>query len=370
MFPLPVCRWVLPSPRLIALGLGVVWLCGVVGVASAAQPAPLLPELPAELTAAARDYRIEIYGAFRTNRAEYDLRRKQAEALVAEWQNRGARPDEVAALVRWFDDARRAAARQQPLPASPNWNGAAEELMPIPSRHSLPHRARPTPLLRALPVQRLRTMQQVQVTTISAAILEPRESDATAIIVSAMPTIESLSLVLALAEAPRGETPLTAMLAKREVDAPIKISSNTLALPAAKLNPHTLGVTTPGATTDEAAELNTAELRARLRGYDKAWRALQVDLYSDEELTLERADALLTILNDLQQARRDLLLYQAIAPAELREEVSNVAALEELQKQLRQIMQAARTNAAADLTSSPAQRAAFERAWVKLLQAK
>lgn len=373
MFSLPACRWVLLSPRFVALGLGVLWLnCWIVDAAAAQPPLPS-QQPPAELSAAARDYRIEIYGAFRQNRAEYDLRRKQGEALFVEWQARGALPDEAAVLVRWFDEARRAAARQQPSPAPPNWNGAGEELVPIPPRSRIPSSASQMPLLRAMPLKRVRPARQVQVTALSADITRPRESNNPFNVIAALPAESSLSLVLALGDSAHGELATTALLAKRESAASLKISNSALALPAAKLNPHPLTSpesATSKTTTEEAAELNTSELRARLRGYDKAWRALQVDLYSEEELTLERADALVTILNDLGQARRDLLLYQAIAPAELREELRGLSSLDELQKQLRQVIETARTNTTADLSLSPAERAALDRAWAKLLEGK
>lgn len=368
MSPLPVCPWVSRCPRLIALGLGMLWLVGGMGVAVAAQPAGPSAELPAELTTAARDYRIEIYGAFRQNRAEYDLRRKQGEALLAEWQARGALPNEAAVLVRWFDDARRAATGQQPLPAAPNWNGITPEVVPLPPRSRIPANASQTPVLRALPQRRVRSVQQVQVTTLSADIIGPRESNNTFNVIAALPSTSSLSLVLALQDTHGAEQGGVSLLAKHETDAPLQISSNPLALPAAKLNPNALAGSETRPTADETAELNTAELRARLRGYDKAWRALQVDLYSEEELTLDRAATLLTILHDLQQARRDLLLYQAVAPAELREELRGLPALDELKKRLRQVVESARANNMAEHTLTPGERATLERAWLMLLE--
>lgn len=382
MSPLPSCCWILLSPRFVALGLGVLWLSCVSGFIAAAQPpTPAQPPLPAqqppaELSAAARDYRIEIYGAFRNNRAEYDVRRKQGEALLTEWQTRGALPDEAAVLVRWFDEARRVSSRQQTLPAPPNWDGAATEtmspgLVPLPSRNRTP-RASPTPLLLALPLQRERVDPQVELTSISLGILRPRESHISFNVLAALPATSSLSVVLALHESNHEETASVAMLAKREAIAPLKISSSTLVQPAAKLNPNTTVATTELVKSRnsplETAELNTAELSARMRGYDKAWHALQVDLYSEEELTLERADALVTILSDLQQARLDLLLYQAIAPADLRAELRGLAALDELQKHLRQVFETARANTSADLALSPTERAAIDRAWGKLLE--
>jgi hypothetical protein len=373
MSPLPARRWILLSPRFVALGFGVLCLCFGMKFAAAVQPPLPAQQLPAELSAAARDYRIEIYGAFRNNRAEYDLRRKQGETLLAEWQTRGASSDEATVLVRWFDEARRVSARQQPLPAPPNWNGAAPEyttpeLVPLPPRSRIPRHASPTPILRALPLKRVRVDPQVELTSISLDILRLRESNNTLHVLAALPETSSIDLVLAFDDSRRAELTSTARLAKRETFTPLKISSSTLVQPAAKLNPNTLPGAVSRSKSEETAELNTGELSARLRGYDKAWRALQADLYSEEELTLERADALLTILSDLQQARRDLLLYQAIAPAELREELRGLAVLDELQKQLRQVFETARANTSADLSLSPAERAAMDRAWGKLLE--
>ncbi len=217
----------------LALAWGLLWLGG--GQIFAAQPATATSEIPAELTAAARDYRIEIYGAFRQNRAEYDLRRKQAEALLAEWQARGALPDEAALLARWFDDARRAATSQQPQPAAPNWNSTAE-VVPLPPRQQLVPHAGQTPL-RALPQQRRRSIQQAQITTHSADIIRPRESNETRQLLEASPSIASLSLVLELPEPHRAEQAMHIDLPKDETAAPLQISSSKLALPAAKLNP-------------------------------------------------------------------------------------------------------------------------------------
>jgi hypothetical protein len=353
------------TAHVFAPGVFVFWLGSfLASLATAAEPPP-------ELAAAARDFRIEIYGAFRTNRAEYDARRKQAEALLAEWQTRGALPEEAAVLVRWFDAARRASAQQQPLPAAPNWNGSSEELISVPARapSSSPRPASQI-LLRALPVKRMRLGRQVQVTAISGDIMRPRETRDSFTLLAALPDASSLALVLDLPNSVDERASLAADLPKSAVLTHSSINTTPVPSPEPKTMTTANEPTTKTDRVPEAAELNTAELRARLRGYDKAWRALQADLYSDEVLTLERADALLTILYDLGQARRDLQLYQAIAPAELREELRGLAALEELQTQLRKIMQAARNSDAANLALEPAQRAALERAWVKLLQMK
>lgn len=368
--PLSPTRRLWLSLRLYALGWAMLWVVIVVaGVGRhgrAAQPAALAAEVPAELTAAARDYRIEIYGAFRTNRAEYDQRRKQAEALLAEWQARGALPAEAAVLVRWLDDARRAAARQQPAPLPPRWNSAAESVPLSPRTPSLPL-SKSVPLLRALPQNRTRLTNQVRLSALSLNLLWPQESNPRQEVIAVQPEDSSLAVVLAWQDSQHAEQGSSAGLAKQDLAPLISISSNPLALPAAKLNPNTLTNNTTPPVDDESAELNTAELRARLRGYDKAWRALQADLYSDEELTLDRAAALLMILDDLAQARRDLTLYQAIAPAALRDEIRGLPLLDELHKQLRQIIATARTNAISDLNRSPGERATLDRAWLLLL---
>lgn len=361
------CRWSWSrAARFFAPGIFVIWLGSVLtSFASAAEPPP-------ELSSAARDFRIEIYGAFRTNRAEYDARRKQGEALLAEWQTRGALPEEVEAVVRWFADARRASAQQQPLPAPPNWSNGPAEVIPMPARspRSPPHSTIQVPQLRAVPAKGARLSRRIQLTMISSDIVRPRETNGSSKLLAALPNHASLAVILDFpntvnertsiaADLPKSASRLHSSISQGPIDSPEPKSVNSANEPATKTDSIT-----------ESAELNTAELRARIRGYDKAWHALQADLYSEEELTLERAEALMMILYDLGQARRDLLLYQAIAPAEMREEIRGLAALEELQTQLRKIMQVARSSAAANLTIEPAQRAALERAWVKLLQMK
>jgi hypothetical protein len=364
---LPFIRWIMPPFRLLALGIGGIWLVGMLALTATSQTVAPTADLPPELSAAARDYRIEIYGAYRQNRSEYDQRRKQAEALLAEWQTRGALPDEADLLVRWFDNARRAATRQQPAPAAPKWNGA-HDLVPQPprSRLSPPNSANQSPQLRALPAKRQRYVQHAQFTAISTDIIRPKESARVAHILEALPAMPSLKLVLALSDSRRAYEAQYVNLPKMEAVKSLKISSNTLPLPADKLNSNTIVGATTLPAYEEKAELNTAELRARLRGYDKAWRALQADLYSEEELTLDRASALLMILQDLQQARRDLQLYQAIAPENLREEVRGLSAIEELQNQLRQVIKAARNSTLADHTLAPNDRAKLDRAWLIL----
>ena len=360
------------------MGLGVLWLSCWIEFTVAAQPPLPAQQPPAELSAAARDYRIEIYGAFRNNRAEYDLRRKQGEMLLTEWQTRGALPDEATVLVRWFDEARRASSRQQPLPAPPDWNAPSAELLPLPSRPPrvlLPPSASSTPLLRAVLVTRVRVARQVQVTASSAEIMWPSQSQEPLELFSARPERLSLGIVLALPDSPLASISTSMILPKSAAVARTNMSIVSIASPALETVAMTteLAKSDPITTSDtpeETAELNTAELRARIRGYDKAWRALQSDLYSEEDLTLERADALLTIFHDLGQARRDLLLYQAIVPASLRDELNGLATLDELQKHLRQIIDTARANAATNQTLSQQQRAAFERAWVKLLESQ
>jgi hypothetical protein len=361
------CRWSwIRAARVLVLGSFILWLGSVdCSGTFAAEP-------PAELTSAARDYRIEIYGAFRMNRAEYDARRKQGETLLAEWQTRGAKPEEAAMLVRWFDEARRAASRQQALPAAPNWNGPVEEAIPAPAPlpRLAPRPASPQPMLRALPVLRVRAPRQVQVTSISADIVRPSESQRTFALLAALPNTSSLALVLAFPNAAHQRTIDAQSLVKQDTHAQSNISAGSIDSPVPKTDVSSNEPVRPGNNMTEAAELNTAELRARLRGYDKAWRALQVDLYSDEAMSLERANALVTIMNDLVQARRDLVLYQAIAPLELREEIRGLAALDELQAQLRKLFDTARASVAADRTLTPPQRAALDRAWVRLLELK
>lgn len=370
MSPLPDCRWILLSPRFVALGLVLLWLNWGIDFALTAQPEvpnPPPAELPAELAAAARDFRIEIYGAFRQNRAEYDLRRKQGETLLAEWQSRGALPAEAAVLVRWFAEARRASTRQQPLPALPNWNGADLEPIPVPPRNDIPGGASQAPLLRALPPQRRRVDPQVKLTSLSLALLRPRESHDFFRVLAVRPEISRLQVVLAWQDSGSFATIESGGIAKQPGVTSSSVATTEIGLPQTPTVVAANQSTSP-ANAAEAAELNTAELRARLRGYDKAWRALQADLYSEEELTLERADALVTILNDLRQARRDLLLYQAIAPATLRDELRNLPTAEELQKQLQKLLEAARTVTATDRSLTNQQHAALVRAWNMLLE--
>jgi hypothetical protein len=361
------------SLRFVALGLGALWLCWIEIAAAVEpqfpnqQPAVPAPQLPVELSAAARDYRIEIYGAFRNNRAEYDLRRKQGETLLAEWQRRGALPDEATLLVRWFDEARRASTRQQPLPALPNWNGEALELVPVPPRNRISPSASQTPLLRAMPQKRLRIDPQVKLTSLSLGILRPRESHESLRVLAATPEISRLRVVLAWQDLGSFAASDPSALVKQPSDFRTSLAASEIGLP--KTPPLVaLNQTTKPVNAEDAAELNTAELRARIRGYDKAWRALQLDLFSEEELTLERADALVTILTDLRQARRDLLLYQAIAPESLREELRNLPTLDELQKHLQKLLAAARALAAADRSLTNQQHAALGRAWNILLE--
>lgn len=373
MYSLLASRWNWSiSRQLVVAGSVVLWLSRILGGMVLQAQISSAPDAPAELSAAARDFRIEIYGAYRTNRAEYDLRRKQGEALLSEWQARGALPDEAKVLVRWFEEARRAASRQQALPTPPNWHGAAEEMGPLPPRDTIPQRAGRSPLLRALPQERARYHREIQVTAISADILRPRESKHVLqdIVANQAP---ALSMILALHAEPDAALKTAVILPKRETSRSLLISS-TLDLPAAKLNPYAneppAELVSAKDTVKESAELNTAELTARLRGYDKAWRTLQAELFSEEDLTLERATSLVTIMNDLQQARRDLLLYQAIAPAEFRAELRGMPALEELQKQLRHLLETARAGTSADHALTPMERAAMDRAWLKLLDIK
>ena len=367
MFLSVCCRWSWSrAARVFAPVVFVIWLgSSLASLANAAEPSP-------ELSSAARDYRIEIYGAFRTNRAEYDARRKQGEALLAEWQTRGALPEEAAALVRWFDAARRASTQQQPLPAPPNWNGSAEELIPVPARSpsSAPRPASSLPQLRALPVKRVRLGRQFQVTVISGDIVRPRVAQESFALLMALPDTSSLDLVLDFPNAVDVRTSSAADLPKSGSRWRSIVSTGPIHSPEPKTVASANEAATKTDSGTEAAELNTAELRARIRGYDKAWRALQADLYSEEEMSLERADALVMILKDLEQARRDLQLYQAIAPAELREEIRGLAALDELHAQLRKLMETARGNVFADQGLNPQQRAAFDRAWAKLLEMK
>ncbi|MGC4006259.1 MAG: hypothetical protein QM811_25330 [Pirellulales bacterium] len=88
------------------------------------------PHGPRDVEAAARDFRIEVYGLFRNDRPAFDAHRKAGETLLNAWIAHGRNADDATTVAQWFDDARAAALAGKPLPPTPRWDAAPAMPMP------------------------------------------------------------------------------------------------------------------------------------------------------------------------------------------------------------------------------------------------
>lgn len=60
-----------------------------------------------QVAAVLRTYRIQTYRDYRNNRIDYDRRISIGQAVVDDWRKRGADPNEIELLIRWFSEAQR-----------------------------------------------------------------------------------------------------------------------------------------------------------------------------------------------------------------------------------------------------------------------
>jgi len=329
---------------------------------------------PAAVEAAARDYRIEIYAAFRTQRDEYNRRRAAGDELLQAWIGAGQPIADAPAIRMWFDEARRRSASGQPLPPKPKLN--AGNPFAVPPQPQPPSKPPPSPQpptsstlkLPTIPAESarlpgpqfgpLRRSQNPSWSQIARGLLNLRPSDE---IESLSPTAGPAHRVAARPKPPlRSQVNANAHAANAlslQRDKPTKIVTSdpqislptqTAALPAPQQITQTETIPTPNIapapritprTPDQPpalprAQLNTAELGARLQGYQRAWRAVRADLAGEEVWNDDRVETLAEVLTDLDQARNDLLLYRNLAPPEFAAEYESLTPTAEFWKQL------------------------------------
>jgi hypothetical protein len=76
-------------------------------------------DLPEEIERLAREYRIQVYNAYRLDRSEYDRRRAAWDAVLLAWQESGRGSDDVILLERWLRNSTHYAAANPARPIAP-----------------------------------------------------------------------------------------------------------------------------------------------------------------------------------------------------------------------------------------------------------
>ena len=97
-------------------------------------------DLPQEIERLARDYRIQTYASYRTNRPEYDRRRAALDEVLDAWREGGSRQDDISLLTMWLNQTTHYAAENpaRPLPPTPlfgidRWPSAADDSTTAPN---------------------------------------------------------------------------------------------------------------------------------------------------------------------------------------------------------------------------------------------
>ncbi|MDX1961521.1 MAG: hypothetical protein SFX18_00120 [Pirellulales bacterium] len=325
-----------------AIGIGLI-LAVISPVAGQSPPPTELNNAASALETAARDYRIEIYNAFRHQRGEYNRRRQIGADLLAAWAAAGQPADRVDELRNWFEQARVASSAGRELPPVPQIQPDKTTQppatpppppplpLPLPEAHPRPSPAGTTAdrlVFRgsSLPRQFVGpSWSQAARTLFSAIPLVAPEPDANIFHTrpNFFPSWPGSIFRDAHNDSPprirdldRGKklvakiwlTPLE-LPALPEATAPAAATAG-ITLPA--LNPGT-----PVQSDTVAAQLNVAELAARITAYHKGCRGVQLDLLERGEWTPERIEALSEILTDLQRTYDNLRLYSKLAPPDL-----------------------------------------------------
>jgi hypothetical protein len=290
--------------------------------------------LPAELETAARDYRIEVYSSYRMDRNEFNARRQAGEELLKLWQERGRRADDTTNLIRWFREALQRTQNQQPLPAAPTWS-LPEPPTRIPNPFDEPEVVTPTvPQLSATLINLPRQSVVPSWSRWTRQELSPQESSPLtsnpALMLSAKLRSWPTSISIATTTAPsfaRQRLNLSAFIAPATMPTVVATKPILATSPTATNNQQT------PATSTGKVELNEAEFAARIQGFQRGYRAAQVDLLA-AEFTLEQAIDVAQMLSDLQQSQASLKLYHKLVPPMLRDELQALPDLSALQQQL------------------------------------
>lgn len=316
----------------------------------------------------ARDYRIAVYQAFRTDRTEFDRRLAAWGLVYRAWQDGGERDDERPKLIRWLQGAisRMQAGQVAKLPALPKFGEppaipVTRDLIALPPRPEIAHHPTPTPSARAAKSHVVRKpatalprrpsfepIRPLWVPALANGTTMPKTSDAGFPGVAAVaraPRFGSVSVpgvsphqvvprvVEDLAALP--QLPPTAQTPSDEVAPTVPIASLPVATPnppaaltqaAPPVTPPQVAMTEPAvaARAVSASEvlraeasgvrIDTTELAARIAGYNLALSSLVERLQDDNIWTAAQLLAAVDDLSDLNRRGSDLRLYCLLVP--------------------------------------------------------
>lgn len=286
--------------------------------------------LPDTLQRLARDYRIEVYNTFRTNRNEFERRRRALDRVVKIWREAGARPEDEAAMAEWLNQARIHSRRgaTKPLPALPMFSakqdrGGTRKLEkeiekdtlaePSPLSDSIPDaagRPLPTPAPRVAE-EKLARVPAEQPSRIRQPDLElPRAS---------VPAPEAATIDPARAASSPAPPSSIRDLPKRPAD--LKAAIEPIETPEIEAAPAPV-------IPQEIVVVNRIELDARIRGHNLALRNIEGQFLARENWTAVELARLVAMLAELADRRSDAETYLRLLDADLRQTMPRLASPE------------------------------------------
>jgi hypothetical protein len=294
------------------------------------------------LEAAARQYRVAVYETYRLDRAEYDRRRAAADELQARWREAGGRKEELTAVLKWLERATylsRPEVRQS-LPALPGFGmpgmsrgdaakseaGTREMLPPPPPRvGNEPYVQRRPPPAPKVNGYQIAPTRQFAPPAMSHNIITPPSAQAQAgaqrgpAPVANQPQVDRALLPApweVVTPAPSRSAVDVSTVPRRRADVGTPPTPTRVERPARVAG---LADAALPQSTSTASQLNVGEILARASGYGFGLRTIESVLHDQASLDAEDLSRLLGELEALVEQRGDLLLYEQLLSAEVRQ---------------------------------------------------
>ena len=260
--------------------------------------------LPESLSNVTRDYRIEVYRAFRLDRAEFDRRRQVAEDTVDAWRTsrrRGAQESDqdLKKLTKWFSEATASLlSGERGSPPAPPTLGVRSAK---PTRRALTTRA---PILDPSafgPSAGLTPRVAPEPGDPTPVATPPRTQS----VVPPARVVVAPAIVLRVVPEPARSAPEPD--ARDRSDSSVSTSSPTVV--KAIVEPRQAQ---KSETSERSARINLSELSARIRGWNLALMGIENRALSNATPSIDEISKSVNDLQALLQRRRTVALYLSI----------------------------------------------------------
>ena len=281
------------------------------------------------LERAARDYRIAVYSAFRTDRERFEEYRIAWDNAYTAWQRAGSRPEEVPKLIEWLTTVTRQVEQRPSRPGlAPTYNGAKAPVIREPKSAV----ENPRPGRKKLSAALQGSSPFAKSPSDISPVLRDRQS--------AMPPSWDKEPVAERNPPLRPQASGPALRTARKPDlgfVPDILASRPVRLPKGPIAPNahpTVPALAPGPAASAekpsllagraavhadiepqpatSARINIIELKARTEGYNLGIAAVRHRLASETEWTGRKLAQVLVELEDLISRREDLALYHPL----------------------------------------------------------